>query len=208
MANAKARSKSRGQSTAGIPLATPTTHARPVAEKKPVSRPVEVAPEPAEEDLQRDRTGPPAWLQITSLVLAILGLVISAYETYAHYTTNHLYGCASNPHALFDCGAVITSSQSMVFNVFPVAVLGLAFYVVVVALMTPWAWRTRRPQVHWLRMAAMITGMGFVIYLIYVELYQLQEVCEYCSGVHIVTFLLFCCTVLSAAIWGLKPSQR
>jgi uncharacterized membrane protein len=208
MANTKARGKSRGQSTAGIPLATPTIPARPVAATEPVSEPDEIMPEPAEAELEQERTGAPLWLQLTSLVLAVLGLILSAYETYAHYTTNHLYGCSTNPHALFDCGAVITSSQSMVFNVFPVAVLGLAFYVVVVALMTPWAWRMRRPEVAWLRMAAMITGMGFVMYLIYVELYQLQEVCEYCSAVHIVTFLLFCITVISAAVWGMKPSQK
>jgi uncharacterized membrane protein len=45
-------------------------------------------------------------------------------------------------------------------------------------------------------------GMGFVMYLIYAE-FQIGSVCEYCSGVHIVTFLLFCITVVSAALWGL-----
>ncbi|HEV3381795.1 MAG TPA: vitamin K epoxide reductase family protein [Trebonia sp.] len=208
MANAKARGKSRGQSTAGVPLATPTISARAAAQKKPVSQPAQVAPEPAEEELQQERTGPPLWLQVTSLVLAVLGLAISAYETYAHYTGNALAGCPTNPHGTLDCGAVITSSQSMVFNIFPVAVLGLAFYVFAVAIMSPWAWRMRRPEVHWLRLASMIVGMGFVIYLLYAELYQIQHICEYCTGVHIVTFLLFCITVFSAAIWGLKPSQR
>jgi uncharacterized membrane protein len=50
--------------------------------------------------------------------------------------------------------------------------------------------------------------MGFVMYLIYVELYQLQQVCEYCSAVHVATFLLFCLTVISAAVWGLKPAEK
>ena len=77
-----------------------------------------------------------------------------------------------------------------------------------VAIMTPWAWRMRTPAVHWLRLGSTIVGMGFVMYLIYAEVYQIQEVCEYCTGVHIITFLLFCLTVFSAAIWGLKPSQR
>jgi uncharacterized membrane protein len=47
-----------------------------------------------------------------------------------------------------------------------------------------------------------IVGMGFVMYLIYAEL-QIGHICEYCTGVHVVTFLLFCITVFSAAIWGL-----
>jgi uncharacterized membrane protein len=93
--------------------------------------------------------------------------------------------------------------------VFPVAVLGLAFYVVVTALMTPWAWRIQRREVGLLRLAAMVAGMGFVMYLIYAEVVQIQDICEYCTGVHIITFLLFCITVFSAAIWGLsKPAVK
>ncbi len=155
-------------------------------------------------------SGPPLWLQLTTLVLAVLGLAVSAYETYAHFNGNHLAGCPTGGSGTFNCSAVITSPQSMVFGVFPVAILGLIFYVFVVAIMTPWAWRTEllkvgglRLSVGWLRLAAMVTGMGFVMYLIYAELYQIGDVCEYCTGVHIITFLLFCITLVSAAIWGL-----
>jgi uncharacterized membrane protein len=154
--------------------------------------------------------GPPLWLQITTLVLAVLGLAVSAYETYAHFNGNHLAGCPTGGSGTFNCSAVITSPQSMVFGVIPVAILGLIFYVFVVAIMTPWAWRMDllkvgrlRVSVGWVRLASMITGMGFVMYLIYAELYQIGDVCEYCSGVHIITFLLFCITLVSAAIWGL-----
>ena len=211
--NRSAASRPRGQSTAGIPLATPTIKGRPAAATKPVAvapEPVEsegpdalAGPEPAEE-----RTGQPLWFQLTTLVLALVGLGISAYETYAHYTGNHLAGCSANPHGAFDCTAVITSPQSMVFGIFPVAVLGLAFYVFLVAIMSPWAWRMRRREVAWLRLASMVVGMGFVMYLIYAEIYQIQQVCEYCTGVHIVTFVLFCLTVFSAAIWGLAPARK
>ena len=153
--------------------------------------------------------GPPLWLQLTSLALALVGLGLSAYETYAHFNGSHLAGCPTGGNGTFNCTAVITSSQSMVFGVFPVAVLGLAFYVVVTALMTPWAWRMRRRDVGLLRLATMIAGMGFVMYLIYAEVVQIQDICEYCTGVHIITFLLFCITVFAAAIWGLgKPAAK
>jgi uncharacterized membrane protein len=104
----------------------------------------------------------------------------------------------------------------MVFNVFPVAVLGLAFYVFAVVIFSPWAWRftggairlggrtlriTSR-GVDLLRLLSVIVGMGFVMYLIYAE-FQINAICEYCTGVHIVTFLLFCITVVCAALWGL-----
>jgi uncharacterized membrane protein len=153
--------------------------------------------------------GPPAWLQWTTLALALIGLGLSAYETYAHFNGSRLAGCPTGGNGTFNCTAVITSSQSMVFGVFPVAVLGLAFYVVVTALMTPWAWRIQRQDVGLLRLAAMIAGIGFVMYLIYAEVVQIQDICEYCTGVHIITFLLFCITVFSAAIWGLgKPAAK
>ena len=158
--------------------------------------------------------GPPLWLQLTTLALALLGLAISAYEWYAVWNGGHLAGCPTGAHSTFDCAAVLNSSQSKVFGIFDVAILGTFFYVFVVAIMTPWAWRMERlsvgrlrVSVGWLRLAAMVMGMGFVMYLIYVELYQIGQVCEYCSGVHIITFVLFCLTLVSAAIWGLGRSK-
>jgi uncharacterized membrane protein len=211
----RARRKATGPSTAEIPLATPNSPAKPISAKSDRQR-LDVALEPVEPGAgpqeagpaEVAHSGPPLWLQLVSLTLALVGLAISAYETWAHFHGSHLAGCSSSAHATFDCTAVITSPQSMVFGVIPVAVLGLAFYVFAVPIMTPWAWRARRREVHWLRLASLVVGMGFVMYLIYAEVYQIQEVCEYCTGVHIVTFLLFCITVISAAIWGLRPSSK
>jgi uncharacterized membrane protein len=162
-------------------------------------RPVPVAPEPA------PPAGPPRWLQFVSLALALVGLGFSSYETYAHFNGSHLLGCTGD--GTIDCTKVITSPQSMVFGVIPVAILGLLFYVFVVAIMTPWAWRMERREVAWARLGSMIVGMGFVIYLIYAELYQIGSICVYCTTVHVVTFLLFAITVLSAALWGLGEAK-
>jgi uncharacterized membrane protein len=209
MANPKAKA-SRSARTVAAVSATPTSHR--VA--KPASKAVE--PEPSElsdadfEDEALDPaprlTGPPLWLQWTTTVIAVLGLAISAYETWAHFHGSRLAGCPTGT-GTFNCGAVITSPQSMVFGVIPVAILGLAFYVAAVPLFSPWAWRLKWRQVHLVRLGSAIVGMGFVTYLIYAELYQIGDICEYCTGVHILTFLLFVITVFSAAIWGLG-SQR
>jgi uncharacterized membrane protein len=205
MANSKA---SRSARTIAAVSATPTSRS---AGKPAVKA---AAPEPVEDELVEEAAEPearpggqPLWLQVTSFVLAILGLVISAYETYAHFNGSHLAGCPTGGNGTFNCTAVITSSQSMVFGVLPVAVLGLAFYVAAVPLFSPWAWRLPRREVHLLRLGSVIVGMGFVMYLIYAELYQIGDICEYCTGVHIVTFLLFCITVVSAAIWGLSAKR-
>jgi uncharacterized membrane protein len=198
----------RSARTVAAVSATPTSGrtARPAVK---AAEPEPVEDELIEEEEQEARpAGQPLWLQVVTFVLAILGLVISAYETYAHFNGSHLAGCPTGGNGTFNCTAVITSSQSMVFGVLPVAVLGLAFYVAAVPLFSPWAWRMKRREVHLLRLGSVIVGMGFVMYLIYAELYQIGDICEYCTGVHIVTFLLFCVTVFSAAIWGLGPRRE
>jgi uncharacterized membrane protein len=230
MASSKARSKNRSASgRGGRPAAgagsngkSPSSRTVPAVSATPTSprkspgvtaarspKRTAVATEPEQSfEPAAPPVGPPLWLQITSMALAVLGMAISAYETYAHYNGNKLLGCPSGKGGTFDCAAVITSSQSMVFNVFPVAVLGLAFYVFAVVIFSPWAWQFRGTgivtsrMVDGVRLGSVIVGMGFVMYLIYAE-FQIGSVCEYCSGVHVVTFLLFCITVVSAALWGL-----
>lgn len=199
MGSSKARAAARSARTATAVSATPTSRQVSRAARAPEPEPVDDAIAEAEE---KRPAGQPLWLQVVTFALAIAGLGISAYETWAHFNGNHLAGCPSGGGGTFNCAAVITAPQSMVFNVIPVAILGLAFYVVAVPLFSPWGWRLPWRQVHLLRLVSMVAGMGFVVYLIYAEL-QIGSVCEYCTGVHIVTFLLFCCTVFSAAIWGL-----
>jgi uncharacterized membrane protein len=220
MANSKSKSRAQAQQRARAQAkkaavrttpavrATPTSPGRPVTRQVTVTAAASPAPETIEPSDVESPTGPPAWFQWTTLVLAILGLAVSIYETWAHYNGNKLAGCPSSTHGTFDCTAVITSSQSMVFGIFPVAVLGLAFYIVAIPLFSPWAWRfmgrglVSQHAVGWFRMASMIVGMGFVMYLIYAE-FQIGSICEYCTGVHIITFLLFCMTLVAAALWGL-----
>lgn len=146
--------------------------------------------------------GPALWLQLTTFALALAGLGVSIYLTIAHYTESALAGCSES--GTINCAKVTTSPQSIVFGI-PVAVLGLAFFVFLVAIMSPWAWQARRREVHLLRIASMVVGIGMVIYLIYAEFIIIGAICLYCTSVHIITFLLFVLTVFAAAAWGLKP---
>jgi uncharacterized membrane protein len=151
-------------------------------------------------------TGPSLWLQLTTFVLALAGLGVSTYLTIAHFTQATLAGC-SETSGLVDCTKVTTSAQSYVFGI-PVAVLGLAFYVFAVAIMSPWAWRAQRREIHLARIAAMVAGIGFVLYLLYAELFIIGNICLYCTSVHVITFVLFVLVMFSAAAWGLRPATR
>jgi uncharacterized membrane protein len=129
---------------------------------------------------------------------------VSVYLTIAHFTQSALLGCSES--GLVNCTKVTTSPQSYVFGI-PVAVLGLAFYLFAAAIMSPWAWRAARRQIHLLRIAALVVGMGFVLYLIYAELFIIGSICLYCTSVHAITFVLFVLTVFAAAAWGLRPGR-
>jgi len=151
----------------------------------------------------------PLWFQLTTWVLALAGLGVSIYLTVAHFTSPRILVCSEK--GFVNCAAVTTSPESMVFGIFPVAVLGLAFYVFMAAVTSPWAWRATWPAIRWARFGSVIVGMVFVLYLLYTELFTLNAICLFCTVVHIITFLLFGLIVFSfAAGYGAPetPSRR
>jgi uncharacterized membrane protein len=131
----------------------------------------------------------PRWAWWLTLPIAIAGLAVSTYLTYVHFHNPALLSCPNT--GVVNCLKVTTSSQSEIFGHIPVAVTGLAYFFVMTLLMTPWAWRAANPWVARLRLAGSVSGVGMVLYLVYVEAVQLKALCLWCTGVHILTFLLF-----------------
>jgi uncharacterized membrane protein len=129
-------------------------------------------------------------------VLALGGLGVSIYLTIAHYNTSVSLACPAT--STINCEKVTTSPESIVAGI-PVAVLGLAFYVFLVAATSPWAWRATWPPVRWARIGSVVAGIVFVLYLIYTELFTIGAICLWCTSVHVITFLLFALIVFSAA---------
>lgn len=145
-------------------------------------------------------------LPLATLVLSLYGLGASIYLTLAHYDTHITLACSGK--GLVNCEAVTTSPESMVFGVLPVAVLGLAFYVFMVAVNSPWGWRLTQPVVRWARFGSVIVGMGFVLYLIYAEIDQIHAICLWCTSVHVATFLIFALLVFYTTFtWG-RPLEQ
>jgi uncharacterized membrane protein len=149
-------------------------------------------------------SGPAPWLQIATFLLSVAGLGVSIYLTVAHFTESQLAGCSES--GLVNCTKVTTSPQSYVFGI-PVAVLGLAFFVFAIAIMSPWAWQSARREIHILRLASVVVGIGFVLYLIYAELFIIGSICLYCTSVHALTFVIFVLTAFAVAAWGFQPGR-
>jgi uncharacterized membrane protein len=82
----------------------------------------------------------------------------------------------------------------------PVAFLGLAFFLAMVAARLPGSWRRTTPAVRRGRVALAVAGVGFVVYLIFAELFLLDAVCLWCTAVHVVAFGLFGVVALATAL--------
>ncbi len=148
------------------------------------------------------------WRAWTSFLLALCGLGVSTYLTVVHFAGNQLLVCSAN--SVVNCEAVITSPQSYVAGI-PVAVLGLAFYVVMVAASSPWAWRARDRRIHLARLALAAAGMAFVLYLIGTELLVIKAICLWCTAVHVLTFaqlILVVATVPTMVGWASQPEPH
>jgi uncharacterized membrane protein len=136
------------------------------------------------------------WQPITTLVLSIAGLGIATYLTITHFDKVALV-CSDN--GAINCAKVTSSPQSVIFGI-PVAMLGLAFFVPMIALCLPVAWRSADRRVHLARLILSITGVGMIIYLITAELFVIKAICLWCSGVHVITFILFVIIVTTSPV--------
>ena len=136
-----------------------------------------------------DRPTRPA--SITALIVAVLGLAVSVYLTIEHYSSASLLACPES--ATINCAKVTTSRWSHLAGI-PVAVLGLVFFVAMVALLTPLAWR--QPRLDAVRVAATAIGTVMVLYLVWIELFRVDAICLWCTAVHVCTIVL-----LTAVLW-------
>ena len=147
-------------------------------------------------------TPAPRWAPWVTLPLALAGLGLSTYLTYVHYTAPRSLSCPDT--GFVNCTKVTTSPESMLFGVIPVALAGAVFFLVLTGLVAPQAWRANRREVSLVRVTAVVAGVGMVCYLVYVEAVVVHALCLYCTGVHVVMFLLFV-TVVAATV---LPDQR
>jgi uncharacterized membrane protein len=145
---------------------------------------------------EQQPVAPPLWFQLTTWILSLGGLGVSIYLTIAHFNTSVTLACPAT--STINCEKVTTSPESYAFGI-PVAVLGLAFYVFLAVVNSPWAWRITWPPLRWARVGSMVVGILFVLYLIYAELFSIGAICLWCTSVHVITFALFVLIVFGAA---------
>lgn len=107
-------------------------------------------------------------------LVAVAGVAVSSVSLYEHFATSSTSFC--NFSESFNCDLVNRSSYSSVLGV-PVALIGMVGYLLVAILAT--AYRNQ-PQTPALLLIASVIGLGFALYLAYVEKFVLGVWCMLC----------------------------
>lgn len=132
------------------------------------------------------------WPWITGIILSVLGFGVSAYLTYEHFTGSVSLACPAISSTI-NCLKVTTSPWSVEFGI-PVAVLGMVYFAVMIAIQSPWAWACQRSAVRIGRIVWCLAGLGNALVLVYDELFKIDAICEWCTSVHFIVFVLFVVT--------------
>lgn len=111
-------------------------------------------------------------LLIAIVAIALIGVAIATYLTVIHYAGIKPICAAGNG----GCEKVQSSTYSKLAGI-PVAVLGLAGYLAVLASLFV---RTETGRLAGAVIA--LTGFGFSVYLTYRELFTIKAICQWCVG--------------------------
>jgi vitamin-K-epoxide reductase (warfarin-sensitive) len=103
------------------------------------------------------------------LILAVLGVIVSSLALREHYREYGDSPCSINEH--WDCGVVNHSPYAMVGRI-PVAVLGIAGYIIMAVLALLSSYR--------LLLIPTFAGLAFSLYLANIEANVLGVWCIYC----------------------------
>jgi uncharacterized membrane protein len=109
-------------------------------------------------------------------VLAAAGMIISSISLYHHYGKDSTSYCDFGQS--FNCDIVNRSVYSSIFGI-PVALIGILGYGALLALATIYR---SKAEVPGMLLLASIGGMGFALYLTYIEAFVLGVWCILCMS--------------------------
>jgi uncharacterized membrane protein/mono/diheme cytochrome c family protein len=134
-------------------------------------------------------------LRLGVLVLAMLGIVVSFLALREHYRTD-TSPCSINEK--WDCGVVNQSPYAVLGGV-PVAAIGIAGYGVIALL-------ALRRKARWLA-TVVLMGLGFALYLTYVEAYVLKVWCVFCVASLTIISLISILSIILALRNRRRPDE-
>jgi vitamin-K-epoxide reductase (warfarin-sensitive) len=131
-------------------------------------------------------------------VLCVAGICVSSVSLYHHFQTSKTDYCDFGQ--TFNCDIVNRSVYSTLFGI-PVALIGILGYAAIGTLATVFRDRIDTPKVLW---GASVLGLGFALYLTYVEGFILGTWCILClSSLTMITLI----TVLASFLMAYSVRQ-
>jgi len=111
---------------------------------------------------------------IAIALVAGAGVAVSSVSLYHHFGTSKTSFC--NFGESFNCDIVNRSTYSNVLGV-PVALIGILGYLLILALATVYRDKAETPV---MLLIASVGGLGFALYLTYIEKFVLEAWCVLC----------------------------
>ena len=145
----------------------------------------------ADEDVE---TRDPKWMMLVGGVIALAAAIVLTVEKVNFLTAQAdgedlTLGCDIN--AFVSCGGVINTDQASAFG-FPNPILGIVGFTVVVTLGVLLVAGVRLPGWVWGGLqAGVLFGIGFVTWLQYQSIYEIQKLCPWCMVVWTIMIPLF-----------------
>ena len=136
-------------------------------------------------------------LFILVAVLSLAGVIVSAVSLQRHYAKSATAYCDFSQK--FSCDIVNRSEYSTLLGI-PVAVIGVAGYAMLFVLSI--FFRTREQIRDWL-LGAALAGLGFALYLTYIEAYVLTTWCILC----LISLVLISLISVLAGVLKLRNSR-
>jgi vitamin-K-epoxide reductase (warfarin-sensitive) len=128
-------------------------------------------------------------------VLAIAGIAVSSISLAHHYGTSKSSFCDLSETV--NCDIVNRSEYSTLLGI-PVALIGVLGYLALLALATFWR---RRPETPKLLFWGALAGLGFALYLTYIEGFVLSTWCLLClsslGAIFVITILSILLLIVS-----------
>lgn len=127
-------------------------------------------------------------------VLAVVGIAVSSVSLYHHYGTSKTSYCDIGEN--FNCDIVNRSIYSTVLGI-PDALIGIVGYGALLALATLYRRKAETPV---MLLIASVAGLGFALYLTYVEAFVLATWCILClSSLTVISLITVLSTYLAAS---------
>jgi len=131
-----------------------------------------------------------------SIILAFGGFLVSTHTYFIHERLHEIGGTSGcSAFSVFDCGDVISNGDYNTDPIFgiPWGVLGMLSFAAMLFILIVLRNSPEDPKIgNWISVMLTIPALGMVpiLWLIYVEFFELGVFCQYCTVAHIANLFL------------------